>query len=395
MLSITQLTRGPRHHVFGYIGHCRTIPWSGDGRHILCLEFADQDRMPGPADVAGVMLIDTQGGGLRQVDDTCGWNPQQGTMFYWNPAAPDTQFFFNDRDRATGEVFTVLYDLAQRRRVREYRFADVPVANGGVAQNGGAFLAINYGRLGRLRPVTGYPGAFDPTAAAGVPEDDGVFRVEIASGKRTLLCSFRRLFDHLAGLGVVARDDAAQMFINHTLWNRADDRILFFARSGAGWGAGGGKQLNCTFTMRPDGSELVYHGYVGGHPEWDAQGRIIAAGKDGLDLYDPQLKRMVGTLGSTAVFSDPKGDKALSADGTWLVHGNEVVEGGASCHRYVLWRMADGYHEVSPPFRRGAYIKGDLRLDASPCWNRDATQVLVPALADDGTRQLFVIQRRS
>jgi hypothetical protein len=29
---IRQITHGPAHHVCGYIGHRRTIPWSGDGR---------------------------------------------------------------------------------------------------------------------------------------------------------------------------------------------------------------------------------------------------------------------------------------------------------------------------------------------------------------------------
>jgi ABC-type phosphate transport system auxiliary subunit len=44
-------------------------------------------------------------------------------MFYWNPLAADTQFFFNDRDVKTGKVFTVLYDIEKKRRVREWRHA--------------------------------------------------------------------------------------------------------------------------------------------------------------------------------------------------------------------------------------------------------------------------------
>ena len=58
-------------------------------------------------------------------------------MFYWNPAKPETQFFFNDRDRKTGRVFCLLYDIEQARRIREYGFNDTPIGNGGVAQNGG------------------------------------------------------------------------------------------------------------------------------------------------------------------------------------------------------------------------------------------------------------------
>ena len=54
---------------------------------------------------------------VRKVDESRGWNPQQGTMFYWNPLEPDTQFFFNDRDPDTGEVFAVLFDIGQGESV--------------------------------------------------------------------------------------------------------------------------------------------------------------------------------------------------------------------------------------------------------------------------------------
>ena len=76
-------------------------------------------------------------------------------MLYWNPEAPETQFFFNDRDPKTNHVFCVLFDVSKGKRVEEYRFSDTPIGNSGVAQNGGFFLGINYGRLARLRPVTG------------------------------------------------------------------------------------------------------------------------------------------------------------------------------------------------------------------------------------------------
>ena len=95
LVSVTQITQGPNHHYFGYIGQSRTIPWSADGRYILALQVPFQDRMPGPDDPADVCLIDTRSNyALRVVDQSRGYNPQQGTMFYWNPAQPETQFFF-------------------------------------------------------------------------------------------------------------------------------------------------------------------------------------------------------------------------------------------------------------------------------------------------------------
>ncbi len=125
-VEIEQITNGPRHHVFGYIGHVNNIPWNQSARYIVALEFDSQDRLPKPGEAADVVLIDTQNDYRVRVVDQCrAWNIQQGTMLYWNPKAPETQFFFNDRDPSTHKVFTVLFEISQGpkgRRIREYRF---------------------------------------------------------------------------------------------------------------------------------------------------------------------------------------------------------------------------------------------------------------------------------
>ncbi len=108
-LKVEQLTFGEKHHFFGYIGQCQTIPWNASGRYILGMEIDRIDRMPEPDEAATIILIDTRNENkIIRIDETRAWNPQQGTMFYWNPLAPETQFFFNDRDVASGKVFTVL-----------------------------------------------------------------------------------------------------------------------------------------------------------------------------------------------------------------------------------------------------------------------------------------------
>ena len=159
-----RITSGPMNHFFGYIGHVQNIPWSGDGRCILALRSSFQDRMPGPNDPADIVLIDTQEKySVKKIDQTTAWNPQQGTMLYWNPKSPKSQFFFNDRDNKTGKVFCVLFDIVKGKRLKEYRYQNTPIGNSGVAQKGGHFLGINYARMARLRPVTGYKGAHDWT----------------------------------------------------------------------------------------------------------------------------------------------------------------------------------------------------------------------------------------
>src|SRR5262245_1827917 len=196
-LEIRQLTSGPMHHFFGYIGHVQNIPWNQSGRYIVALRSSVRDHLPRADEPAEIVLLDAERDyAARAVEQTRAWNPQQGTMLYWNPALQEAQLLFNDREEKTGHVFAVLCEVAEgkpARRIREYRFTDVPIGNSGVAQRGGRFFAINYGRLANLRAVTGYAGAFDATKGKKHPANDGVFAVDIASGEKRLLVSFEQL----------------------------------------------------------------------------------------------------------------------------------------------------------------------------------------------------------
>lgn len=382
-LSVTQLTYGPEHHFFGYIGHARTIPWNGTGRYILCLRTTFQDHMPGPGETADVCLIDTEDDGrVLQVDRSLGWNPQQGTMFYWNPHKPDTQFFFNDRDPKTGDVFTVLYDVEDSDRVREYRY-DTSFGNSGVAQNGGSFLGLNYARMARLRKVTGYVGASDWTEGVDHPDNDGVHRVNVETGAHLVVASFAQIADALRDMG---SQEVPALFINHTLWNRDDDRIYFYARGG--WSGNPGSKVNQPFTVDPDGSNLTPQSvFIGGHPEWEHGHRLIG-GRDGkLVIYDSEAQAIVGQIADEEIIPKPGGDSALSSDGTHIVTGY----GFDGHNQWVIYRLADSEWARTGRFDQRPYVSGDLRSDPAPCWNRNGDRILIPSLTADGTRQLHVI----
>jgi hypothetical protein len=387
-VDIRQITFGPRHHFFGYIGHVRTIPWNGSGRYIVALRTSFQDRMPGPGEAAEIVLLDTtRDYSVKAVEQTRAWNPQQGTMLYWNPQSPETQFFFNDRDPETHRVFAVLFDISKGGRVAEYRFPETPFGNSGVAQSGGSFLGINYGRLARLRPVTGYPGAYDWTTGVNHPHNDGVFKVDTATKRTKLVVSFRQLRDALRAShpGV----ETTALFINHTLWNREGDRIFFFARGN--FDAAPERLLDVAFTVNPDGTNLQLQRWgIGGHPEWESGHRMIGASGGRQVLYDTDRQEIAGSLGDPTLLPSPGGDIALSPDGRLFVNG--FRRNGIDY--YAILRRADSAHVRTRGFDVRPWIGGDTRCDPAPCWNRDSTQILFPAIAGDPgkTRQLFLIR---
>lgn len=385
-LSVKQITHGPQHHFFGYIGQSLTIPWNASGRYILSLRTDYHDRMPEPGEAADVVLIDTRDDyRVIPIEQTRAWNFQQGTMFYWNPDQPETQFFFNDRDPETQRVFTVLYDVAKRCRIREYRLEDVPAANGGVSPTGDFFLAINYGRMARLRPVTGYPGAADPTADTLAPKNDGIFRVDTETREAKLLVSFHQLRELLGDRH--KKIDEIGFYINHSLCNRTGEYVYFYARGRLGKEA---MAVNVPCSVKTDGTELKTHEFIGGHPEWD-EGNVVIGAKDGRQVrYDIEKQAIIGQIATPEIIPSPGGDIALSPDVNWFVCGYSSSDE----NRYAIVRRADNAYAHSPGFSRGPHVRGDLRIDPAPRWNRDQTAILVPGMTEDGTRQLHVIEIR-
>ena len=388
-LEVEQITWGPKHHFFGYIGQCQTIPWNESGRYVLALRTDFHDRMPRPGEAADIVLIDTHDKyRVIALEQTRAWNFQQGTMFYWNPFSAETQFFFNDRDPETQRIFTVLYDIQEKKRLREYRFEDASIANGGLAPSGEFFAAINYGRMAHLRPVTGYPGARDWNRGHA-PDDDGVFRVDTQSGQKRLLVSFQQLREALRSKH--KRIDDLELYINHTLINRSSNMIYFFARGRLGKET---MKANVPCTITADGRSLQIHQFIGGHPEW-GEGSIVIGSKNNRQvLYDVAKYRIVGTLGNDRIFPKPEGDISLSPNGEWLVNGFRVDNKRAD-NAYSFFRLIDGAHARSTTLSRGPYRRGELRIDPAPRWNRTNDAVLVPGVTEDGTRQLHIVRVRS
>ena len=391
-IEVKQITRGPMTHFFGYIGHVQNIPWNRSGRYIVALQTNFHDRMPGKNDPANVVLIDTHNEfQIKVLDRSHGWNPQQGTMFYWNPANQETQFFFNDRDLKTGKVFCVLYDIEKNKRIREYRFTDTPIGNGGVNQNGVWFLGLNYARMARLRPVTGYKDAWDWTNNIAHPKDDGLFKVNILSGKKNLIVSFYQMAQKLQSVG--KNITSSHLFINHSLPNREGDRIFFFAR--AGWSGQKGERINHPFVFNIDTSHLNSNRiHIGGHPEWDYGHRMIGRHKERQIIFDTNNQIIVGSLGSPEIFPDPEGDIALSPNGKLFINGHKDKK--KKSNYYTIFDRESGSHVRTEGFNIGHWQSGDLRQDPSPCWNRNNDQILVPGVSKDGkTRQIFLLILKS
>ena len=379
--AIRTLTRGPKHHFFGYYGIC---PWNKSGKYLVCLESSQQDHLPGPAESAAIGLVDPSTGDFRKIAETRAWNFQQGAMLHWNPVNPEDEILYNERDG--DNIVSVLLNVSNgKKRI-------FPRGINGVSRNGRHALSLTYGRLTRLRPVVGYVGTKDPNPTVAHPENDGVFLQDLVSGESNLVVSIAEVYRRL-----VKRHpelSCRHMWFNHTVFNKTDTRFFFLARC---WTPEPQRELeSAMFTCNLDGSDLrevVPFGKGVSHFEWRNGTEIMATfrllpGSDKQHVLFTDGKQDYKHIGAGFLKSD--GHCSFAPDGEWFV--TDENEGRTISKKLMVYnvRTNEGVMLGTFPMFERRYLGGDLRCDLHPRWNRTGDAICFDALDKNGTRQLHI-----
>jgi hypothetical protein len=392
------------HYFFGYFDRC---PWSPDQRLVLAHRARFCDRMPDPEDAVEVGVIDEQGA-FRALGTTTAWNWQQGAQLAWVPGS--SGIIFNTRSspnrpgaRIIDAEGSVLHDI------------DHPVA--ALSPDGVTAASLTFARLTACRPEYGYAGLTHPSVADPAPDDDGLYRLDLRTGRRELLVSIRRMAEHrpspLARPGVVHH-------VNHPLFNRSGSRLCFMQR----FLREGGIQHSRLFTIGSDGSELrlLFEGFVS-HYAWLDDGTLVAwAGRrrllgGGGGVMGParrMLRPIYHALGRprflmSRVMKDsymliPDRD---DAEPTPLARGELTVDGHCSVSPDGRWLLTDGYPtrgrqplfvwdlRAGKGYRVGLFrcprrFDGPIRVDLHPRFSRDARRVCIDS-AMDGGRAMYAV----
>ena len=88
------ITKGPRHHWFGYYDKLQFDPTS---RYVLGMEVAFEHRSPRSDDVIKIGMVDLEDGDRWiELGESSAWNWQQGCMLQWLPGSA-SEIIWNDR----------------------------------------------------------------------------------------------------------------------------------------------------------------------------------------------------------------------------------------------------------------------------------------------------------
>ncbi len=255
------ITRGPKHHWFGYYDKLQFDP---SGRYVLGMEVDFEHRSPRPDDVIAVGMVDL-GDHDRWIElgTSRAWNWQQGCMLQWLPGSK-TEVIWNDRQ---GERFVChVLDVATgcRRTLPAPIYALSPDARWAIAPD--------FRRLADTRPGYGYAGVTDPNRDDLAPDDAGIWRTDLQTGRTELLITIRQVAAIRS-----SRGDLAEMkhWFNHLLVAPDGARFAFLHRRRRGVGPG---FITRMFTADPGGENLYLLDPNGGtsHYDWRDPQHVLA-----------------------------------------------------------------------------------------------------------------------
>jgi len=374
-VPVRPITRGPQAHWFGYYDKFQFDP---SGRFVLGMEVGFEDRAPNPGDIVKIGMVDLKDADKWiEIGGTTAWCWQQGCMLQWLPGS-DSKVIHNTR--LDDKYGAVIKDV----KTGETQVVESPVYT--VSADGKTAMSVNFARLGVLRPGYGYEGIPDPYHDKLITDEDGIYRVDLETGKSELVISLAQMLE------VDPQESMATAlnWFNHLLFNPDGTRFIFLHRWRPDLNTGWKTRM---LTARPDGNELhvvADHDMVS-HFIWKNPKQILAWSRepeigDRFFLYTDQSEEKE-VIGEGVLKVD--GHCTYSPDGEWIC--TDTYPGKDNLHHLYLYHPSDGVHFELGRFFQPEEVRGKPnRCDLHPGWSRDGKQVCIDSMMS-GQRQMYLV----
>lgn len=298
------MTSGPKEHLFAsYFG---INSWDSTQRYATVLETNIQDRLPTEKEPATLGLVDMKTMVFLPLTQTHAWNFQQGCMAHWLGTAPDRLIIFNDFRE--GKFVSVIMDVHAKRELKT-----IPHPISAVSPDGTAAISINFARLRNTRTDYGYGGeGQDSRLDEQFPKDDGLFLIDLKTGKSKLIVSIAQVKDLVPDV-----PKSGIEYFNHTLFSRDGSKVFWLARAVP-------NRNTTSLTVNHDGTNVQRcfpDGWGGSHFDWlDGNNLMITSAYDA-KVYGHTLftvgQQNYQRLGNGLL--DYDGHGTFSPDGRWMV----------------------------------------------------------------------------
>ncbi len=373
------ITRGPRHHWFGYYDKWQFDPTS---RFVLGMEVGFEHRSPKADDVIRIGMVDLEEGD-RWIDlgETRAWNWQQGCMLQWLPGS-GRKIVWNDRERdrlvcrlldvMTGELETIPHPIYA------------------VSPDGKTAVTPDFGRIADVRPGYGYAGIVDAYRDRLAPSQSGIFRIDLVRGTSELILSLAQI----AATGEIPQAaPGIKHYFNHLLFSPDGSRFIALHR----WRYPNGRRLTRLITAAADGSDIrivIPNGYAS-HFIWRDPNHILSQSKNllgnphwGNFLFEDKENGILQEIGHGVL--DPAGHLSYLPGGAWILN-DTYPQGPDRLQTPHLYHLASGRRIDLGHFPLPKAYAGEWRVDTHPRYSRDGRLVCIDAPAKGLGRQMHLI----
>lgn len=200
-----------------FFGYYDVNPFGKDEKIILATKVSRIRRTPSWGDVMQVGYYSLHGRANEFVciGETNTWCWQMGCRLQWLPDMNDTGVIYNkmiDKNYSS-VVQDIVSGSILNTYVRPIYVVDARAVHA---------LSLNFSRLQRMRPGYGYSLLEDPSMADDAPKDDGIWSLELETGKSRLVLSTH----DLANIQPHASMKGAVHYVNHLAFNPSGSRFM-------------------------------------------------------------------------------------------------------------------------------------------------------------------------
>ena len=360
-----------------YFGYFDVTPFSSDGRRLLAgvAKVPNRARQPGQRLQVGYFERG-KGYSFVALDETTAWSWQLGCRMQWLPEAEDT-FLFN-------KVVDGRYVAVIRRLGVTQPLKVVPHPVYAMNPAGTNALSVNFSRLGSLRPGYGCLEVPDETSGQPCPAEEGVWNVDLSTGRSDLLLSLT----DLAALAPHESMQGATHYVNHPCYNPSGSRFLVLHL----WIKNGNRYCRLV-TADADGGRayaLINEGKVS-HFAWLSDDTLLAYGRHAASGHHYHLYK--DRTAEREVFA-PKllttdGHPSYSPDRRWLL--TDTYPDAFGEKRLLLLPRDDETNLIElGRFYTPASYHGDVRCDLHPRWSPLGDAICFDS-CHEGTRAMYVL----
>jgi hypothetical protein len=378
---VRAITQGPKHHWFGYYDKLEFDP---TGRYVLGMEVDFEHRSPRASDKIKVGMVDTQDGDRWiELGDTTAWNWQQGCMLQWLPRSRD-EVLWNDRSGGEFVCHILNVKTGRKRTIPSPVYALSPDAKWAIT--------CDFRRLNDKRPGYGYAGIADPNKDVAAPDDSGIWKVDLATGKRSLLIS---VADAARIPYPGGYSKGALHWFNHLLVSPDGRRFIFLHRwRGDKEGSGFSTRM---FTAGADGKDLYVLDPYGktSHFIWRDPQHVLAwawhpSHGDQFYLYRDRTGQ-VEVVGKGVMVVN--GHCTYLPGNRWIL--NDTYPDKDRLQHVYLYDTKSGERHALGDFYSPKEYTGEWRCDTHPRFSPDGRKVVIDSPHGGNGRQLYLLDIRA